>query len=75
MRVMFMGTPDIAVPCLEALIEKHNVVCVVTQPDKPKNRGQKMAMSPVKELALTHKQHYAFQLTLPDKVQRYPEYP
>ena len=54
MRVMFMGTPDIAVPCLEALIEKHNVVCVVTQPDKPKNRGQKMAMSPVKELALTH---------------------
>lgn len=54
MRVMFMGTPDIAVPCLEALIEKHEVVCVVTQPDKPKNRGQKMAMSPVKEVALTH---------------------
>ena len=54
MKVMFMGTPDIAVPCLEALIEKHDVVCVVTQPDKPKNRGQKMAMSPVKELALTH---------------------
>lgn len=54
MNIMFMGTPDIAVPCLEALIKKHNVVCVVTQPDKPKNRGQKMAMSPVKELALTH---------------------
>lgn len=54
MKVMFMGTPDIAVPCLEALIEKHEVVCVVTQPDKPKNRGQKMAMSPVKEVALTH---------------------
>ncbi len=54
MRVMFMGTPDIAVPCLEALIEKHQVVCVVTQPDKPKNRGQKMAMSPVKEVALSH---------------------
>lgn len=54
MKVMFMGTPDIAVPCLEALIEKHQVVCVVTQPDKPKNRGQKMAMSPVKEIALTH---------------------
>lgn len=54
MKVMFMGTPDIAVPCLEALIEKHQVMCVVTQPDKPKNRGQKMAMSPVKELALTH---------------------
>lgn len=54
MKVMFMGTPDIAVPCLEALIEKHQVVCVVTQPDKPKNRGQKMSMSPVKEVALTH---------------------
>lgn len=54
MKIMFMGTPDIAVPCLEALIENHDVVCVVTQPDKPKNRGQKMAMSPVKEVALTH---------------------
>lgn len=54
MNVMFMGTPDIAVPCLEALIKRHNVVCVVTQPDKPKNRGHKMAMSPVKEVALTH---------------------
>ncbi len=54
MRVMFMGTPDIAVPCLRALIENHEVVCVVTQPDKPKNRGQKMSMSPVKEVALSH---------------------
>ncbi len=54
MRVMFMGTPDIAVPCLKALIDNHEVVCVVTQPDKPRNRGQKMSMSPVKELALTH---------------------
>lgn len=54
MKVMFMGTPDIAVPCLEALIEKHQVVCVVTQPDKPKNRGQKITMSPVKEVALSH---------------------
>ena len=54
MKVMFMGTPHIAVPCLEALIKEHQVVCVVTQPDKPKNRGQKMTMSPVKEVALTH---------------------
>ena len=46
-----MGTPDIAVPCLEALIENHEVVCVVTQPDRPKNRGHKLAMPPVKELA------------------------
>jgi len=54
MKVMFMGTPDIAVPCLEALINTHQVVAVVTQPDKPKNRGQKMAMSPVKEVALSY---------------------
>ncbi len=47
-----MGTPDIAVPCLRALIDNHEVVCVVTQPDKPKNRGHKLTMPPVKELAL-----------------------
>ena len=54
MKVMFMGTPDIAVPCLEALIKHHQVVCVVTQPDKPKNRGHKLSMPPVKEIALTY---------------------
>ena len=52
MKIMFMGTPDIAVCCLKSLIEKHNVVCVVTQTDKPKGRGQKIAFPPVKELAL-----------------------
>ena len=54
MKIMFMGTPDIAVPCLLSLIENHEVVCVVTQPDRPKNRGHKMTMPPVKECALTH---------------------
>lgn len=54
MKVMFMGTPDIAVPCLERLIKEYDVVCVVTQPDKPKNRGYKLAFSPVKEIALSH---------------------
>lgn len=56
MRIIFMGTPDIAVPCLASLIEnqEHEVVCVVTQPDRPKNRGHKIAMPPVKECALTH---------------------
>lgn len=53
MKVMFMGTPDIAVPCLEALTENHDVVCAVTQPDRPKNRGHKLAMPPVKEFALS----------------------
>jgi len=47
-----MGTPDFAVPSLEALIEKHNVVGVVTQPDKPKGRGKKLMFPPVKEVAL-----------------------
>jgi len=50
---MFMGTPEIAVCCLNSLIEKHSVVCVVTQTDKPKGRGQKMAFPPVKDLALS----------------------
>lgn len=53
MRVLFMGTPDFAVPTLQALIEsEHEVVGVVTQPDKPKGRGGKMQYSPVKELAV-----------------------
>ena len=55
MRVVFMGTPDIAVPCLKKLIdEKHDIIGVVTQPDRPKGRGKKLAMSPVKELAVEH---------------------
>ena len=49
MRIVFMGTPDFAVPSLEALLESdHSVVGVVTQPDRPKGRGQQMAVSPVK---------------------------
>ena len=55
MKVVFMGTPDIAVPCLQKLIdEKHEILAVVTQPDKPKGRGKKLAMPPVKELAVEH---------------------
>ena len=52
MRVVFMGTPDFAVPTLAALIENHEVVGVVTQPDKRKGRGKAMAFTPVKEKAL-----------------------
>ena len=52
MRVLFMGTPAFAVPCLEMLIdEKYDVVGVVTQPDKPKGRGKKLTAPPVKEYA------------------------
>ncbi len=55
MKVIFMGTPDFAVGTLEALIEAgHEIVLVVTQPDKPKGRGGKMQFTPVKEVAVAH---------------------
>ena len=55
MKVLFWGTPDFAVKSLKALIESnHQVVGVVTQPDKPKGRGQKIQPTPVKEEALKH---------------------
>ena len=52
MRVVFMGTPDFAVPSLSMLHDTEDVVAVVTQPDRPKGRGHKLAASPVKEKAL-----------------------
>lgn len=53
MKVLFMGTPEIATGCLQKLIDKKfDIVGVVTQPDKPQNRGKKLGMPPVKELAL-----------------------
>ena len=55
MRVVFMGTPDFSVPTLQALIDSpYEVVGVFTQPDRPKGRGGKVQISPVKELALKH---------------------
>lgn len=55
MRVVFMGTPDFAVPCLRRLIEDgHEVLAVYSQPDKPKGRGYQLAPTPVKEAALEH---------------------
>jgi methionyl-tRNA formyltransferase len=55
MRVVFMGTPDIASVCLKKIIaDGFDVVAVYTQPDRPKGRGMKMVYSPVKELALQH---------------------
>ena len=53
MRIVFMGTPDIAATCLKKLLEGPcQVVGVYTQPDRPKGRGMKMVASPVKEVAL-----------------------
>ena len=55
MKIVFMGTPDFSVPCLERLIsDGEEVVGVFTQPDKPKGRGYEMAFSPVKECAIKH---------------------
>jgi methionyl-tRNA formyltransferase len=53
-RIAFMGTPEFALPSLKALLDcGENVVCVVTQPDRPRGRGRKVMAPPVKELALT----------------------
>lgn len=54
LRTVFMGTPDFAVPCLARLTEISEVTGVVTQPDKKRGRGQKLAPSPVKVFAQAH---------------------
>lgn len=54
MNVVFMGTPEFAVPSLKSLIGKFNVTAVFTQPDRPKGRGKKLAMSPVKGVAIEY---------------------
>ena len=51
MKVLFYGTPEFALPTLEALLEQHTVVAAVTQPDKPAGRGRHVSPSPVKERA------------------------
>lgn len=53
MRILFLGTPDFAVPSLKALLDAGHEICgVITQPDKPKNRGMKLQEPPVKQFAL-----------------------
>lgn len=54
MNIVFMGTPDFAVPALKKLIENYGVKAVYTQPDRPKGRGKKLAFSAVKEVAVEH---------------------
>jgi methionyl-tRNA formyltransferase len=55
-KIVFMGTPEFAVPTLERLLasQRHRVEAVVTQPDKPAGRGKKLQPPPVKEVALAH---------------------
>lgn len=55
MRLLFMGTPEFAVPTLRALLSsRHSIAAVFTQPDKPAGRGEKLATPPVKKAALSH---------------------
>ena len=55
MKIVFMGTPDFAIPSLRSLVDAgHEVVAVFTQTDKPKGRGNKISFTPVKEFALAH---------------------
>jgi methionyl-tRNA formyltransferase len=70
-KAIFMGTPDFAVPSLNALIhdERFDVVGVVTQPDRPSGRGQKIVMSPIREMA----QKYALKTFQPESVKNNPE--
>ena len=53
-RTVFMGTPEFSLPCLKAMVENTEVVGVVTQPDRPRGRGQKLVPSPVKTFAFVH---------------------
>lgn len=69
-RILFMGTPEFAVPSLELLVEKaYPVIGVVTQPDRPRGRGQRLIASPVKEAAGRH----GLAVHQPEKV-RAPEF-
>lgn len=55
LRIIFMGTPDFAIPSLKILIEnEYNIVAVITAPDKPRGRGRKLTPSPVKSFAREH---------------------
>ena len=68
MKIVFMGTPDFAVPCLQMLIEEHHQIqAVFTQPDKPKGRGYQLAPPPVKEIALQNNLPVYQPLTLKDE--------
>lgn len=70
MKIVFMGTPEFAVPSLEAIINNFGVEAVFTQPDRPKGRGKKVAMSPVKEVALKNN----IEVCQPTKLKNEPEF-
>ena len=67
MKVIFMGTPEFAVPTLRKLHENgHDIILVVTQPDKPSGRGKKLKKSEVKETA----EELGLPIFQPDKIKR-----
>ena len=67
MKIVFMGTPETSAAILEDLIRaKHEILCVVTQPDRPKGRGQKITFPPVKETALK----YSLPVEQPEKIKK-----
>ncbi|ERM92386.1 methionyl-tRNA formyltransferase [Caldanaerobacter subterraneus subsp. yonseiensis KB-1] len=71
MRIVFMGTPEFAVPSLKRLFEEgYDVLAVVTQPDKQRGRGMKVSFSPVKELALQK----GVKVLQPESVKNNPEF-
>lgn len=71
LKIVFMGTPDFAVPSLQKLFEEgYNVASVVTQPDKQKGRGMKLRFSPVKEVALQK----GVEILQPEKIKNNKEF-
>lgn len=67
--IIFMGTPDFSVPCLKALVDAgHEILAVVTQPDRPKGRGRKVVSSPVKRAA----ERYGLRILQPEKASDEP---
>jgi len=69
MKIVFMGTPAPAAKILKALIEsEHKIICVITQPDRPKGRGKKIVFSEVKETALQN----GLAIEQPEKVKNNP---
>ncbi len=65
-KIVFMGTPDFAVPALQLLITHHDVLGVVTQPDRPAGRNRQLQQSPIKQLALQH----GLPVFQPEKIRR-----
>src|SRR5579872_5701044 len=66
MRLIFLGTPEFAVPMLAAVTGKHEVLAVVTQPDRPKGRGHELSAPPVKQAAL----RLGIPIYQPDRIRR-----